>query len=141
MALNDVIKDARLKKNLKQEEAAKLVGVTVQTYSKWENGKTEPKASQVGKLSQILGISTNAICKGQIDEQMDPMEFMRTYSKIAKTVGHLDEMLVLYEVVEDQQAFFEKLRSYSEFPDDVIDMDLPEGTLQDALAKSKKVSK
>jgi transcriptional regulator with XRE-family HTH domain len=45
--LNNVIKEARLERNLKQEDVAAYVGVTVQTYSKWENGKTEPKASQV----------------------------------------------------------------------------------------------
>ena len=56
MTLKDVIKEARSKRSLKQEETAELVGVTVQTYSKWENGKTEPKASQVARLSKILGV-------------------------------------------------------------------------------------
>ncbi|WP_416308572.1 helix-turn-helix transcriptional regulator [Neptunicella sp. SCSIO 80796] len=65
MALKDVIKDARLKQNLKQEDAAEAVGVTVQTYSKWENGKTEPKASQIVKIAKTLNISIKEICTGE----------------------------------------------------------------------------
>ena len=57
MALSDVIKQSRIRKDLKQEDAAQLLKVTVQTYSKWENGITEPKASQVAELSDILNVS------------------------------------------------------------------------------------
>jgi transcriptional regulator with XRE-family HTH domain len=64
MALKDVIKEARVKQNLKQDDAAEMVGVPVQTYSKWENGKTEPKASQVSKLAEIFGLSEKEICSG-----------------------------------------------------------------------------
>mgnify|MGYP001021545177 CR=1 FL=1 len=52
MSLGEVIKNARLRKNIKQAEIAKEIGVTVQTYIKWEANETEPKASQVAKLSK-----------------------------------------------------------------------------------------
>lgn len=61
MALSDIIKSYRIKKNFKQEDVAEMVGVTVQTYSKWENGKTEPKASQLVKLAKALYCSTDAL--------------------------------------------------------------------------------
>ena len=65
MSLGEVIKDARLKKNMKQAEIAKEVGITVQTYIKWEADETEPKASQVVKLGKVLDLSANEICAGK----------------------------------------------------------------------------
>lgn len=41
--LEDVLKEMREKAGLKQSEVAEYVGVTPQTYMKWENGKNEPK--------------------------------------------------------------------------------------------------
>ena len=40
--LQDVLKDTRLSLNLKQADVAEYVGITTQTYMKWENGKNEP---------------------------------------------------------------------------------------------------
>jgi transcriptional regulator with XRE-family HTH domain len=45
--------------------------VTVQTLIKWENDITEPKASQVSKLSKILNISESEICKGKRSNETD----------------------------------------------------------------------
>ncbi|WP_133472013.1 helix-turn-helix domain-containing protein, partial [Paraglaciecola marina] len=36
MSIGNVIKEARLKQNLNQEHVARMAGVTVTTYSKWE---------------------------------------------------------------------------------------------------------
>ena len=138
MALKDVIKDARLKQKLKQDEAAKLTGVTVQTYSKWENGKTEPKASQVAIISKILKVSTDAICNGEESQKLDPMEFLRAYSRYSQGVNPFDETMAIYEHIDDDKSFLNTLKSYSEFPDEILEMDLPEPMLQEALEKSKE---
>ena len=79
MSLGEVIKNARLRKNIKQAEIAKEVGVTVQTYIKWEANETEPKASQVAKLSKALELSTNAICFGEENQKMYLPGFMRVF--------------------------------------------------------------
>jgi len=123
MALNDVIKDARLKRNLKQEKAAKSVGVTVQTYSKWENGKTEPKASQVADLSRILGISTSEICDGFKSEKLELIEFMRKVSEISKSVNDFDLKLAIWESIDNDHMFLENLRKYRHVPERQIPYD------------------
>lgn len=110
MALKDVIKDARVKRNLKQEDAAKQVGVTVQTYSKWENGKTEPKASQVGKLADLLGLSEREICQGRLNKRYELEEFLDKSSAWRK--GHNNstmEAVMLWRLLEDHESYFEKL--------------------------------
>ena len=117
MALKDVIKEARLKKNLKQEDAAELVSVTVQTYSKWENGKTEPKASQVGKLSKILAVSTNEICNGEKSKKLDLIEFMKMVSEISKETSDFELKMAIWESIDDDNRFINNLRKYSSVPD------------------------
>jgi len=117
MALNDVIKDARLKGNLKQEDAAKLVGVTVQTYSKWENGKTEPKASQIAKLSEILSVSTHEICTGIKSKKLELIEFMKMVSEISRGTSDFELQMAIWESIDDDYRFIDNLRNHSSIPD------------------------
>ena len=117
MALNIVIRNARLKKNLKQENAAKLVGVTVQTYSKWENGKTEPKASQIAKLSEILGVSTNEICYGVNSKKLELIEFMKIVSEVSRGTSDFELKMAIWESIDDDETFIDNLRNYSSIPD------------------------
>ncbi|NRA94281.1 MAG: helix-turn-helix transcriptional regulator, partial [Psychroserpens sp.] len=68
--LQDVLKETRLSLNLKQADVAEYVGITTQTYMKWENGKNEPKASHVKKLAEILNISEVEICRGELSNKI-----------------------------------------------------------------------
>jgi len=100
--LNNVIKEARISKNLKQEDVAEFVGVTVQTYSKWENGKTEPKASQVAKLSDILNITEREICLGKKSTRYSLEEFLL---KIDKFGGGSALMIATYNCSDHDELF------------------------------------
>ncbi len=94
--LNNVIKEARIRRNLKQEEVAEFVSVTVQTYSKWENGKTEPKASQVNKLSEILRISEKEICSGKLSKHFELEMFMREISNIYRGTDGFNQLIATW---------------------------------------------
>ena len=133
MALNDVIKEARLKRNLKQDAAAELVGVTVQTYSKWENGKTEPKASQVAKLSKILGISTNEICNGEESQKLEFTDFMTKISRVSRTISDFEQKMAIWEYIDDDNKFLENLMKHNNAPEDEWIRD--EAEFQDAENK------
>jgi len=110
MALSDVIKDARIRKNIKQEDAALLMDVTVQTYSKWENGVTEPKASQVAQLSELLNVSTQMICCGKESEKMDMVDFIRVVSKQVKDLSQFEIIEAVWHNIEDDSTFIEALK-------------------------------
>lgn len=51
------LKELRLKKRLKQQELAEILGIKRNTYSDWENGKTEPSYENLVKLADLLEVS------------------------------------------------------------------------------------
>ena len=56
------LKEARERyTDLKQEDVAKLVGVSVSTYQKWEQGTRQPNGKQIVLLSKALGVTTDTI--------------------------------------------------------------------------------
>ena len=110
MALSDVIREARIRNNLKQEDAALLMAVTVQTYSKWENGITEPKASQVAQLSDILNVSTQMICCGKQSEKLDMVDFIRIVSRHAKDLSEFEMIETIWRNIEDDSTFIAALK-------------------------------
>ncbi|MBR7060392.1 MAG: helix-turn-helix transcriptional regulator [Eubacterium sp.] len=55
------IKDLREDGDLKQSDIAKIINTTQQQYSKIENGKSEPTAEKLIKLSQYYKVSVDYI--------------------------------------------------------------------------------
>lgn len=51
------IRDYRILKNLEQEQLASELGVTQQTVSNYEKGKTDPGIATLEKMCSILGIT------------------------------------------------------------------------------------
>ncbi len=56
MELSEIIKEARIKKGMTQQELADRVYVTRQTISKWELGKSVPDEVSLNLLYQCLDI-------------------------------------------------------------------------------------
>lgn len=63
MDIGGKLKDARLKKNLTQEQIAELLQVSRQTVSNWETGKTYPDIISVIQFSNICDISLDSLLK------------------------------------------------------------------------------
>lgn len=51
----------RLALDLSQEDLAKLMGVKVQTISKWETGRGIPEAGSYKKLAEALGVTPEEV--------------------------------------------------------------------------------
>ncbi|MGR6779428.1 helix-turn-helix transcriptional regulator [Moritella viscosa] len=115
--LEDVLKAARSKLNLKQSEVADKLGITTQTYLKWENGRSEPKVSQVGKLATVLRISEKEICQGEIQtEKVDPLEFVRRVGILISQVPQTEMLIGMHEYINDAEGFIEMLTRVSDYP-------------------------
>lgn len=115
--LKDVLKEARNKKGLKQEDVASLIKVSKQTYLKWENGTTEPKASQVYALANVLGITPNEICSGKLNVRYSLEEFI--YELIKASSRQETETVSTWKHVPDHEKFFYHLNNPSEYEHEV----------------------
>ncbi|MDE5992225.1 MAG: helix-turn-helix domain-containing protein [Oscillospiraceae bacterium] len=68
MDIGNKIKKARMQSGLTQEEAAEALGVSRQTISNWENGKTYPDIVSVVKMSDLYNISLDRLLKENSSE-------------------------------------------------------------------------
>ena len=55
------IKEARLSKHISQKNMAEQLGLSVSTYSNYENNYREPKLETIEKICGILGITINEL--------------------------------------------------------------------------------
>lgn len=51
------LKACRVNKNLTQVEASKLIGVTKETLSNWEQEKSYPSIKHIEKLLDVYGVA------------------------------------------------------------------------------------
>lgn len=55
------LRAARVNANMTLADVANKMGVAKQTISNWENGKSEPKISQMEELSKLYSLSSDFI--------------------------------------------------------------------------------
>lgn len=67
MEIATKIKNARNTKQLTQEAAADSIGVSRQTLSSWENGRSLPDIVSVLVMSDLYGVSLDELLKGDTD--------------------------------------------------------------------------
>lgn len=51
------LKELRKRKNLTQKELAEQIGIKRNSYSDWENGKTEPSYENLVMLADLFDVS------------------------------------------------------------------------------------
>ncbi|MDK7951637.1 helix-turn-helix domain-containing protein [Lactobacillus paragasseri] len=57
--IGNKVHDLRIKKHLTQTELSKILHVSQQTITKWENGKAEPSSSALAKISDYFNVSAD----------------------------------------------------------------------------------
>jgi transcriptional regulator with XRE-family HTH domain len=63
--IGDTVKRERLKQALRQDELARLAGITPTTLSRIERNESEPHVSTIRKLSAVLGVSPAVLIEGE----------------------------------------------------------------------------
>lgn len=63
MELGTKLKNARVNKDISQKDAADKIGITRQTLSNWENGKTYPDIVSLINLSDLYCVSLDTLLK------------------------------------------------------------------------------
>ncbi|MEZ8021417.1 helix-turn-helix domain-containing protein [Vibrio splendidus] len=148
-----ILRAARERAGLTQEEIAKRIKVAKQTYLKWENGDTEPKATQIKLLAQELKISADEICNGVLFEKYALDDFimeqmisgapsniitLRTWQFIHDHQGYIDSL-----TVKDLERKKRDLESAIETNKEFIEMGMEmteehKKLFKDAIEKSKE---
>lgn len=125
--LKDVLKERRKALRLKQSEVAEKIGVTTQTYMKWENGIYEPKISYVKKIAKVLNVSEKEICKGELNKSVEYSlnEFLDDYSYYERIIGRWKVIKIMYDNIEDVEEFKNDLEKEVDMDDETIQMLLP----------------
>lgn len=59
MTLNENIKQLRIARNLSQVDLAKVLGVTKQSISNWENNNIQPSIDMLIRLAEFFSVSTD----------------------------------------------------------------------------------
>ena len=57
--IGERLKEIRKKLGITQGELASLIGVSETTVWNWENGKREPRSTEINKLAKVLGVSVS----------------------------------------------------------------------------------
>ena len=88
----------RKKREINQEELARLLSINVATLSRWENGHFEPKASTINKLCEILHCTETELLNDSVSEKLSVGD-----KSMAVTVSGS------YEIWEDETKFEEQI--------------------------------
>ncbi|EPC5163483.1 helix-turn-helix domain-containing protein [Salmonella enterica] len=126
--LKDVLKERRKALRLKQSEVAEKIGVTTQTYMKWENGIYEPKVSYINKIAEVLEVTEKEICNGEIAREniYNALEFIEKIEKMEKALGKTRVQATIYKHIDNKDKLFNELdRFYEEKIEDLMDKGIP----------------
>ena len=88
------IKAARVEKKFTQEQVAEVLGVSRQTISNWENGKSYPDIISVIKMSECYGVSLDYLLKGE--EKMSAYyDFLEESTNVVKSTGNRNKIIII----------------------------------------------
>ncbi len=93
LSLGDHIRKVRLERNFSQPEVAKIIGVTTDAITYWENNRNNPRISHLPKAIEFLGY--NPLVNKELDSIGERLLYYRqklglSRKLLAKQIG-LDE--------------------------------------------------
>ena len=65
------LKEWRTKSGLSQFELSEKAGVHENTIRRWESGQREPRASEIAKLCEVLGVSEAELLRGPAEKRWE----------------------------------------------------------------------
>ena len=98
LALNENIKKLRLAKGLNQVEFAKILCVTKQCVSNWENDNVVPSIDMLCKIADFFGVSTDYLL-GKSDKRVIEVSSL-TDEQIAHIASLIDDLTKLNDMKE-----------------------------------------
>lgn len=96
MDIGTKIKNARIEARLTQEQVADALGVSRQTMSNWENGKTYPDIVSVVKMSDLYEISLDHLLKEKEEKPVsDYVDYLEESTNTVKSQKKLSLTILI----------------------------------------------
>jgi len=88
------LKDYRTKEGLTQQQLAELLDVSDKSISKWELGEGYPSKRNLAKISEVLGISIEALLIEQSQDESKDVKLSIKYGVISYILIFVVSMLI-----------------------------------------------
>ena len=85
MEIGAMIRNARHNANLSQEQAAEALGVSRQTVSNWENGKSYPDILSVIRMSDLYSVSLDHLLKEEDSMKQTYKDYLDESTNVVKS--------------------------------------------------------
>lgn len=95
MEIGAIIKKARNEAVLTQEQAAEALGVSRQTISNWENGKSYPDIISVIKMSDLYSVSLDYLLKEETSMKQTYREYLEESTNTVKSMDKKSKLLLV----------------------------------------------
>ena len=93
MEISKIIKEARIKKGMTQQQLADSVYVTRQTISKWEKNYSVPDAEVFVKLADVLEVQTSQLLEVKVGSDVQTTE--EKQNAYAEQLAHIAEQMAI----------------------------------------------
>lgn len=115
MEFGERLKALRLRDGLTQNEIAKKLNISQQSYARWENGKVTPSLDKLTQIATNFGVSTDYLAgkseKEKPDDSLNNIELLFRMN----SNGLTDEEKEIFkkeliEFMEERKKLFHKLK-------------------------------
>lgn len=97
MTTSHLLKELRKERNLTPAKVAESLGITQQSYARWENGKVTPTSEKLAQIAKFYGVTTDYL----LGEQTDKVDLSNVELLFRMTSDGMTK--------EEQEAFKEEL--------------------------------
>ncbi len=99
MEIGSIIRNARNNAKLSQEQAAEALGVSRQTISNWETGKSYPDIISVIRMSELYSVSLDHLLKEEDSMKQTYKEFLEESTNVVKSNDQKSKMILIATVL------------------------------------------
>ncbi len=97
MDIGKKLRDARNAAGLTQESAAESLGVSRQTVSNWETGKTYPDIVSVIRMSGLYSVSLDCLLKEEktVSNDLNYLNYLEESTNVIKSRRRLGKLVLV----------------------------------------------
>lgn len=99
MTLSFRLKELRFKKNLTQAEVARKLGVTQQSYARWENGRVTPSLEKLTIISNFYEVSTDFLLSNP-NNDFELLTIEKSFRQIFENLSDEDKKVFREKIIE-----------------------------------------